>query len=160
MPGFACLGWNIQSRGEKHIGVNHLAPFALTGLLMPLLKTSNKCRVVTVSSLAEWMFGTKFDLENLDNHKGGFGTYKSYGISKLANSLFTKELNRLAIDSKLNVVAIAAYPGLPTTPMAYSAILSIPDIGPLLETLASIFVSQPPNMGALPTLYAATCKMQ
>lgn len=75
---------------EKTFAVNHLAPFMLTGLLLPALKQSTYGRIVTVSSEAHrWSW--RFDLKDLQMDKGYSGL-QSYAQSKLCNILFTRKL--------------------------------------------------------------------
>src|SRR5258708_15357345 len=74
--------------------VNHMAPFALTTLLLDLLKASAPARVVTTSSAAHYAARIPFDDLNADRSYGGPMGYGRYGESKLANILFTAELAR------------------------------------------------------------------
>jgi NAD(P)-dependent dehydrogenase (short-subunit alcohol dehydrogenase family) len=90
-----------------------LGHFALTGLLLPLLVKSKKARVVTVSSIYHKPGKINFD----DLHfKKSYKPYDAYAASKLANLLFTKELQRL-FDQKgiTNVISVAAHPGYTAT---------------------------------------------
>ncbi|MDQ6740490.1 MAG: SDR family NAD(P)-dependent oxidoreductase [Actinomycetota bacterium] len=76
---------------EKTFQVNHLAPFLLTTLLMDVLVESG-ARVINTSSAANSFFG-RLDIDDLDAERK-YGTNRAYGNAKLANILFTKELNR------------------------------------------------------------------
>ncbi len=76
---------------EKTFQVNHLAPFLLTTLLLDVLLES-KARVINTSSVANSFFG-HLDIDDLDAEKK-YGTNRAYGNAKLANILFTKELDR------------------------------------------------------------------
>lgn len=90
-----------------------LGHFALTGLLLPLLVKSKKARVVTVSSIYHKPGKINFD----DLHfKKSYKPYDAYAASKLANLLFTKELQRL-FDQKgiTNVISVGAHPGYTAT---------------------------------------------
>ncbi len=78
---------------EMTLGVNHLAHFLLTNLLLPLLKKSPGPRVVTVSSVVHT--GGRIDFDNINN-KRHFDGYHAYANSKLANVLFANELARHA----------------------------------------------------------------
>ncbi len=127
---------------EMQFGTNHLGHFALTGLLFGMLRNTPGARVVTVSSMGHRM--GKIDFENLNAEK----SYKStgaYGQSKLANLLFTRELQWRADDAGVGIRATAAHPGWTGTNLQRHA--------PMLNFL-NRFVSQKPPMGALPTLYA------
>lgn len=95
---------------EGQMGTNHLGHFALTGLLLELLKTTPGSRVVNVSSGGH-RFG-KMDFDNLLFENGkDYSPMKSYGRSKLANLLFTYELQRLFEAEKIDSIAVASHPG-------------------------------------------------
>ncbi len=127
---------------ETQLGTNHLGHFALTGLLLPLLEAADSPRVVNVSSMAH-KFGT-IDFEDLQS-EDRYRPWAAYGQSKLANLLFTTELNRRANGS--GVVATSAHPGWTATNLqGGSAMMRIGN---------SLFAQRPPD-GALPTLRAAT----
>jgi NAD(P)-dependent dehydrogenase (short-subunit alcohol dehydrogenase family) len=99
---------------EGQIGTNHLGHFALTGLLLPVLEKTPKSRVVNVSSVAHKQ--GKMDFSNLlfDNGKG-YSPMKAYGRSKLANLLFTYELQRFFESNKTDSISVAAHPGVSQT---------------------------------------------
>jgi NAD(P)-dependent dehydrogenase (short-subunit alcohol dehydrogenase family) len=128
---------------EMQFGTNHLGHFALTGLLLDLLLATDSSRVVTVSSGAHRMGRIRFD--DLQ-WKTGYRKWFAYGQSKLANLLFTFELQR-----RIDAVGYAATNLQAAGPrMQGSSFLeSLMDIGNRL-------FSQSAAMGALPTLYAAT----
>jgi NAD(P)-dependent dehydrogenase (short-subunit alcohol dehydrogenase family) len=91
--------------------VNHLAPFLLTSELLPLLKSAPVARVVTVSSASH--YGAKLNWEDIQLRRH-YNPLRAYGQTKLANVLFTLELDRrLRKDS--HVRAFAADPGLVNT---------------------------------------------
>ena len=139
---------------ERQFGTNHLGHFALTGLLLPLLKESPAPRVVTVASLAHR--NGKMDFKNLQS-EGSYKPWDAYNNSKLANLLFAKELQRRAHAVGWNLLSIPVHPGVSRT--------SIIDNGPgssgkdlkakVLKLFAPILM-QDDAMGALPTEYAAT----
>lgn len=132
---------------ELQFAVNHLAHFALTGLLLPLLLATEGSRVVTVSSNAH-RFG-RVDFDNLQGELT-YGRWRQYGLSKLANLLFTYELQRRLAHAHHRTIAVACHPGYAATHLGR-------DAGPLLrfaEPLALRF-AQSAEMGALPTLRAA-----
>jgi NAD(P)-dependent dehydrogenase (short-subunit alcohol dehydrogenase family) len=94
-----------------------LGHFALTGLLLPVLKNTPKSRVVNVSSMAHKQ--GKMDFSNLLFEKGnGYSPIKAYGRSKLANLLFTYELQRYFETNKINSISVAAHPGVSQTNLA------------------------------------------
>jgi retinol dehydrogenase 12 len=93
---------------ETQWAVNYLAPFMLTHELLPLLKAAPMARVVTVSSGSHYGARLRWDDLQLIRHYNGL---RAYGQTKLANVLFTVELNR-RLDSGSTVRAFAADPGL------------------------------------------------
>ncbi len=102
---------------ESQIGTNHLGHFALTGLLLKILKLTPNSRIVTTSSMAHKQ-GT-MDFSNLLFDKGkGYTPIKSYSRSKLANLLFTYELQRRLNAHNINTIAVAAHPGVAQTNLA------------------------------------------
>ena len=95
---------------EMTFGVNHLAHFLLTDLLLELIKSSAPARIINVSSGAHT--GAKVDFDNLHG-EDGYSGMRAYGQSKLANVLFTKELARRLEGS--NVTANSLHPGVVKT---------------------------------------------
>jgi NAD(P)-dependent dehydrogenase (short-subunit alcohol dehydrogenase family) len=95
---------------EGQMGTNHLGHFALTAQLLDYIKNTYGSRVVNVSSGGH-RFG-KMDFENLLFEDGkDYSPMKAYGRSKLANLLFTYELQRLFVSNKIDSIAIASHPG-------------------------------------------------
>ncbi len=129
---------------ETQWGVNHLGHFALTGLLLEILMRTPSSRVVTVSSLYH-MFG-RINLNNLNAEKG-YRAGTAYSQSKLANLLFTYELQRRLTAADSGTIAAAAHPGWSET--------NLQQHNGLLRFLNRFF-AQSQEMGALPTLRAAT----
>ncbi len=130
---------------ELQFGTNHLGHFALTILLMDMLKKVPGSRVVTVSSGAH-SFGV-LDFDDLNWEKRRYNKWQAYGDSKLSNLYFTRELQRLLDEEGIHVLAVAAHPGWAATGLQRHQ-------GWLV--LLNNFFAQPPGMGALPMLYAAT----
>ncbi len=130
---------------EQQLGVNHLGHFALTTQLIDLLNQTSGARVVNVSSTAH-RFG-KMDFEDLNWQRKQYSAMGAYGQSKLANLLFTYELQRKLEQAGHDTIAVAAHPG-------YTATNLQGDTAPM--QLMNRLVAQPQPMGALPTLYAAT----
>lgn len=133
---------------EKHFGTNHLGHFALTGLLFDTLHKTPDSRIVTVSSLTHGM--SKIDFTNLMFEGGkGYRSMAAYGRSKLANMLFTYELQRRLTNIGSSTIAVAAHPGVSTTNMAPYIKFS-----KVVLPLARV-VLQNPERGALSGLRAA-----
>jgi NAD(P)-dependent dehydrogenase (short-subunit alcohol dehydrogenase family) len=128
---------------ESQFGVNHLGHFALTSRLLERLLHTAGARVVTVSSLFERLGRINFD--DLQARKG-YQASRAYGQSKLANMLFTYELQRRLAAAGSDVMAVAAHPGWAATQLQKSASIQF----------FNRFLAQKPEKGALPTLYAAT----
>ena len=95
---------------ETQIGTNHLGHFALVGRLLPALRRSPGARVVVVSSLAHRM--GRIRLDELSWERRPYRPWRAYGQSKLANLLFTRELDRRLRAHDNRVLAVAAHPGL------------------------------------------------
>ncbi|MBO4252466.1 oxidoreductase [Streptomyces griseorubiginosus] len=133
---------------ETQFGTNHLGHFALTNLLLPHITD----RVVTVSSGAHRMPGSpRIHFDNL-NLSGEYAPMKAYSQSKLANLLFTLELQRRLTESGSAVRATAAHPGWAATNLQ-SHDGSV--LRRLFMRVGNRFVAQDNKAGALPTLYAA-----
>ncbi len=114
--GVFCPYQKTKDGFEMQIGVNHLGHFALTGLLLSLLKNTSGSRVVNVSSLAH-AFG-KMDFDDFMFESKEYSIIKAYGNTKLANLLFTYELQRRFEKSNTNCIAVAAHPGLSKSNLA------------------------------------------
>jgi NAD(P)-dependent dehydrogenase (short-subunit alcohol dehydrogenase family) len=130
---------------ELQFGTNHLGHFALTGLLLDRITD----RVVTVSSGAHRI--GKIHLDDL-NWEKGYKRWPAYGQSKLANLLFTFELQRRLAAAGSPVRALAAHPGYASTNLQFHT-ASIQD---KLMGVMNHVLAQSADMGALPTLFAAT----
>lgn len=101
---------------ELQMGVNHLGHFALTGLLLPLLKSTKDSRVVTVSSLGHR--NAKLDVGHIMLGEEEYNPNLAYYNSKLANLLFTYELQRKFEKHGLDIISVAAHPGGSATNLA------------------------------------------
>jgi len=131
---------------EMQIGTNHLGHFALTGLLIDRVTD----RVVTMSSAAH-AIGT-LNLEDLNWEDRRYSRWRAYGQSKLANLLFTYELQRRFTAAGSPLKALAAHPGYSSTNLqshTESFLDSVMAIG-------NRIIGQRAEIGALPELYAAT----
>ena len=132
---------------ELQFGTNHLGHFALTNLLLPRIRG----RVVTVSSNGHR--AGSIDFEDLNWERRPYRGMAAYGQSKLANLLFTAELQRRLTEVGSPVLATAAHPG-----MAATNLLRPPGERPRIESIQrriAHLLAQSDDDGALPTLYAA-----
>jgi len=132
---------------EMQFGTNHLGHFALDGLLIDNLLPVEGSRVVTVSSFGHKIMA-KIHFDDLKFDRG-YNRVAAYGQSKLANLLFTYELQRRLTAKGAPTTALAAHPGFSDTEL----MRHLPSIIP--EPLWRLF-TQPADMGALTTLRAAT----
>ncbi|WP_099038269.1 SDR family NAD(P)-dependent oxidoreductase [Mycobacterium neglectum] len=132
---------------EMQFGTNHLGHFALTGLLLDNLLGVDGSRVVTISSVGHRIIAA-IHFDDL-NWERSYNRVKAYGQSKLANLMFTYELQRRLKAKGAPTVALAAHPGFSDTELMRHLPGFIPD------GLWKI-VAQPAEKGALPTLRAAT----
>ena len=137
---------------EMQFGTNHLSHFALTGLLLPVLHSAEAPRVVNVSSLAHR--GGKIDFDDLQAERK-YRSWPAYQQSKLANLLFTFELQRRSDSNGWGLMSNAAHPGYARTDLIPNG----PGTGGLKGAGAKLvgsFMSHSAAAGALPTLFAAT----
>src|SRR5215472_1859411 len=139
---------------ELQFGTNHLGHFALTGRLLPELLQRPGSRVVTVSSIGHRMGAIR--LEDLHGEHR-YRPWRAYNQSKLANALFTLELDRRLRAAGARTISVGAHPGYSRTELQYR--------GPRLGGggmsaralgLVTQFAGQPAGQGALPVLRAAT----
>ncbi len=132
---------------EMQFGTNHLGHFALTGLLLDNLRSVDGSRIVTVSSVGHRIMARiRFEDPHFET---GYNRIQAYGQSKLANLLFTYELQRRLAAGGAPTIAAAAHPGFSDTELMRYIPVFVPDI------VWKIF-TQPADKGALPTLRAAT----
>lgn len=134
---------------EMHFGINHLGHFALTGLLFEKIAASTSARIVTVSSGAHMMGEIRFDdIQGTRNYSN------AYGNSKLANLLFTYEMDRRLRARGLDMKAVACHPGFANSNLFYTG----PEMAQSrLAWWMRLLVptAQSAAMGALPEIYAA-----
>ncbi len=135
---------------EMQFGTNHLGPFALTGLLLDHLLPVPGSRVVMVASMAHRIRAAiHFDDLRWDR---SYDRVAAYGQSKLANLLFTYELQRRLAARNEPTIAVAAHPGISDTELTRH----LPQIILPAYNLLAPLVTNSAAMGALPTLLAAT----
>jgi NAD(P)-dependent dehydrogenase (short-subunit alcohol dehydrogenase family) len=130
---------------ELHMGTNHLGPFALTNRLLPFITD----RVVTVSSILHRR--GRIHLEDLHFDSRPYVAMTAYQDSKLANLLFTLELQRRLSEQGSVVRAVAAHPGIART----NLVAHVRGVNGLANSLSQRLCNDA-YKGALPTLYAAT----
>lgn len=138
---------------EMQFGTNHLGHFALTALLLPALESRPGARVVNVSSMAHrW---GKINFDDL-MRETSYSKWEAYGQSKVANLLFTFELQRRLAAAGSSVIAVAAHPGYSATNLQNAGPqMSGSNFTIALNNFANSLIAQSAAMGALPTLCAA-----
>ncbi|WP_067568405.1 oxidoreductase [Nocardia acidivorans] len=135
---------------EMQIGTNFLGHFALTGLLMDRIRE----RVVNVSSITHYI--GRIDLADLNWEHRAYSRFGAYAQTKLALLLFTYELQRRLLAAGSAKLAVAAHPG-------YAATEINSKTQNLLEQIIGLgnrLIAQSAEMGALPTLFAATAEAE
>jgi len=135
---------------ELQFGTNHLGHFALAGRLLATMEGRDDARVVTLSSGAHRIGRIAFD--NLGGERRYF-RWRAYGQSKLANLMFALELDRRLRAAGSMVKSLAAHPGYAATNLQHAG---PPLVDEVLMAIPNRVIAQSDEMGALPTLYAAT----
>jgi len=136
---------------ELQFGTNHIGHFVLTAKLFPLLRKTAGSRIVTVSSIAS--HNGKIHFEDV-NFKTNYHRWKTYQQSKLANLMFSIELDKRMETSTFKTRSYAAHPGVSDTNLFKNMKPNwvLKALGKLLMPI----ITQPAEKGALPILYAAT----
>ncbi|MET9288402.1 SDR family NAD(P)-dependent oxidoreductase [Nocardia beijingensis] len=134
---------------ELQFGTNHLGHFALTGLLLDRMLPVPGSRVVTVSSVGH-RIRARIDFDDLHSERS-YNRVAAYGRSKLANLMFTYELQR-RLSGTGTTIAVAAHPGAANTDLMRNMPAALRALVPVVAPI----VTQTPAMGALPILRAAT----
>jgi len=139
---------------EMQLGTNHLGHFALAGLLLPSLLRGDGGRIVTVSSGAHRFGRIAFD--DLQGERR-YRRWPAYGQAKLANLLFAFELGRRSDAAGAPLRSVAAHPGYAATNLQLAAPrMDGSGVKERIMVLANRVFAQSDEMGALPSLYAAT----
>lgn len=142
--------WQTTSDGfEFQMGVNHLGHFALTSLLIDRMVGVDGSRIVSLSSVGHRV-RSSLDPETMMSGEK-YNRVSAYGRSKLANLLFTYELQRRLAAAGASTSSVAAHPGVSSTELARNS----PGFIRYLEKVTAPIL-QSAAMGALPTLRAAT----
>jgi NAD(P)-dependent dehydrogenase (short-subunit alcohol dehydrogenase family) len=136
---------------ESHLATNHLGHFALTGLLLGKLLAAPEPRVVTVSSDMHRRGTMNFD--DLQGERS-YKRWGAYQQSKLANLMFCFELQRLATEAGTELKSMAAHPGYAATNLQFAGPTRFYERA--FMAIGNRLFAQSAEMGALPTLYAAT----
>ncbi|WP_406230163.1 SDR family NAD(P)-dependent oxidoreductase [Nocardia sp. NBC_01009] len=140
----------ITSDGfELQFGTNHLGHFALTGLLLDRMLPVPGSRVVTVSSVGH-RIRARINFDDLQGERS-YNRVAAYGQSKLANLMFTYELQR-RLSGTGETIAVAAHPGAANTDLMRNMPAALRALVPVIAPIAT----QSPAMGALSILRAAT----
>jgi NAD(P)-dependent dehydrogenase (short-subunit alcohol dehydrogenase family) len=136
---------------ESQFGINHLGHFALTNSLLPHVTG----RVVTVSSDVHRI--GRIDFGDLNWERKPYAPWRAYGQSKLANLLFTAELQRRLTAAGSRVRSNAAHPGYASTNLQSHSGNRVLEF--LMNRIGNSLVAQDADGGALPTLYAAVAEV-
>jgi NAD(P)-dependent dehydrogenase (short-subunit alcohol dehydrogenase family) len=155
--GLMCTPRGVTAQGfETQFGVNHLGHFALTASLLPTLLATDGSRVVTVSSLSHHF--ARFEVDDVDElvSPRRYSPIGAYCRSKLANLLFTFELQARLAAVNAPTIAVAAHPGGANTNLGRESpggpfFTLVSWVRPYVEGF-----TQSPKIGALATLRAAT----
>jgi NAD(P)-dependent dehydrogenase (short-subunit alcohol dehydrogenase family) len=135
---------------ERQFATNYLGPFTLTALLLPSVKQTAGSRVVTVSSSASNQGKIEFD--NLQSERVYKPMFQAYAQSKMADLIFTQELQRRLKAVGSPILSTAAHPGFALTNLQAD---HVPLGLKIVMAMLKPFLSQDAAHGALPTLYAA-----
>ena len=137
---------------ELQFGSNHLGPFALTGLLLPALQRAEAPRVVSTASIAA--NAGRWQWDNLQAEKK-YGAWGAYGLSKLSNLVFARELQRLSDLNAWGITSVAAHPGGTATNLQTTGPRDGRAPSARQQKTTERFM-QGVDQGILPSLYAAT----
>ena len=139
---------------ESQFGTNFLGHFALTGHLLPILRSTRAARVVHMASIAH-RFG-RIDFDDPHFRARPYKDMAAYGQSKLANLMFAFELQRRLSRAGIEASSIAAHPGYAATNISASNSLGATRIGQAMVRLGDRLIGQTAEAGARPILLAAT----
>lgn len=135
-----------KQKFELQFGTNHLGHFALTGLLLDLIIKTPHARVVSHSSMMHQVLA-RINFDDLNSEKS-YNKTKAYAQSKLANLLFTYELDRKFKEYHIHAIATAAHPGYTITKLQKASGFWV--------NLSKILIAQKVKIGVLPILRAST----
>ena len=142
-----CPYWKTKEGFEMQIGVNHFGHFVLTNLLLKrMVETGGHGRIINVSSIAHSLGYINFDDINSEN---SYNSIKAYGQSKLANILFTEELQRKLVNTNLSTYCL--HPGFVKTDLGRHGLLTR-----FWYATAGNLLAKTPQQGAQTSVYCAT----
>jgi retinol dehydrogenase-12 len=150
---------------EAHLGINHLAHFLFTNLVLDALQEAGSARVVVLASSAMGMATLTPALEDLNWERRKFNGFRSYGDSKLMNLMFARELNLR--HGKHGIVANALHPGVIATELARDQSLPFMALGifmlPFMKSVprgaaTTVYVATSPEYQLRGGLYFSDCK--
>jgi NAD(P)-dependent dehydrogenase (short-subunit alcohol dehydrogenase family) len=152
--GVMAIPYRTTAEGfEMQFGTNHLGHFALTMQLLPAIYRAAAPRIVNVASLAHRLGTIRFDDLNWEKRYSRWG---AYGMSKLANLLFTYELDRKLREAGSQVLSVACHPGYAATDLQLvAARMDNAPVAQWVHGFAAKLFAQSADFGALPTVYAA-----
>ncbi len=139
---------------ESHFGINHLGHFALTGLLFGKINASTPARIVTVSSMGRSESAAGIDFDDLQCARN-YSSFRAYANSKLANLLFTYDLDRRLRARGFQVKAVACTPGLTKSNLAKTGADLTRSLGSWWKRLFYYWFVQSGAKGAQSEIYAA-----
>lgn len=143
---------------EMLIGTNYLGHFALTGQLLELTQDTPGARIVTVTSLSERV--GKLALDDLNWERTRYSKRGAYARSKLANLVFSLELDRRLRRAGAKAISVAAHPGYAATNIVYGGGQGGEGlrrrIWNLMARMGNALLAQPAERGALSSLHSAT----
>ncbi|GAC1503307.1 MAG: oxidoreductase [Ktedonobacteraceae bacterium] len=142
-----------QDGFEMQFGTNHLGHFALTGLLLPLMLATAGSRIVITTSAARQL--GRIRLDDLNRTKS-YGRWEAYGQSKLANLLFSFELQRRLAAAEASTISVAAHPGYSNTNLQGASVTASGSAFDRITMQLGALIAQSGYMGTLPQLYAGT----
>jgi len=145
---------------EAQMATNHLGHFALTALLWPAIVNSETSRIVNVSSSAHKLGKlVSADVSEVDVPQAKYRAWSVYGNSKLANLLFTFQLNKKLKAAGLTQTVTSAHPGFSNTNLQPGVMRGregfFKTLGTTLANVGNSIMAQSAEMGALPQIYAA-----
>ena len=153
--GIVAMPLERNSRGyEMQFATNYLGAFALTGLLLPVFRSSGSPRIVNIGSLAH-RFG-KLVLDDLNWEHEEYNEWQGYARSKVAMLAFTQELSRRLQRSNSPVTALAAHPGFANTNAGKNS-PKVAAKGPIRKLMQELMTPLIPtaHQAARPALHAA-----